>query len=339
MIRRFLSLALLPVFAACSGSGSPTDFVPPPPPDYVPPASGLFADNVIDVDGEGTLRYFNYYVPPDLPENAPVLILLHSGGGNRTSVINGVGGSTGWRDVAEENGVLLILPNGTGFDGDPDAAIASWNDCRDDEDAGSTADDVAFLDALIDWALLEPDFVLDEDRVYVAGEANGGLMGYRAALELGDRLAGVATFIANRPASPEASCVRAENEISPEPVSMIAWVGTADTVMPFAGGDVSLGTGGTVLSAIETLNFWILRNQTSDVEPAFTYPDLDPTDGSTVISERYVFGADNSEVLYVTVLGGGHSMPTIRYTTLVGSENRDVESTTEAWAFLSTQRR
>lgn len=334
MYRRFLLLAVLITAAACSRSGSPTDFVPPPPPDYVPPDPGLVANNEID-DGSGTLRYFDYYVPTDLPEDAPVLILLHGGGGNRVSVVNGTSGSTGWMDVAEENGVLLIIPNGTDSIGDADGVFANWNDCRDDQTGGSDADDILFLDALIDWALVQPEFVLDEDRVYIAGSSNGGLMGFRVALELGDRLAGVATFIANRPASPDASCLLAESQVDPDPVSMIVWVGTQDLVMPFEGGDVNFGNGGTVVSAIETVNFWILRNQTSDAEPEFTYPDLDPLDGSTVIAERFIRGTNDSEVLFVTVLGGGHSMPSLRYP----AQNRDVEGTTEAWEFLRTQRR
>lgn len=340
MSRHFFLVAVLIACAGCSGggggSGGPPDFVPPPPPDYEPPVPGLYSTQL--VDGSGTLRVFDYYVPTALPEDAPVLILLHSGGQNRISVIDGTSGSTAWRDVAEDNGVLLIIPNGTDGIGDPDATAARWNDCRSDEDAGTDADDIAFLDALIDWAVTEPDFVLDEDRVYIAGAANGGLMGFRAALELGERLAGVATFIANRAAIPDPSCLRAEAEVTPVPVSMLVWVGTQDLVMPFEGGDVSLGIGGTVVSAIETVNFWILRNQTSDAEPEFTYPDIDPTDGSTVIGERFVFGADGSEVLFVTVLGGGHSMPSLRYPS-AGRQNRDVESATEAWAFLSTQTR
>lgn len=335
MVRRYLSVVLLPVLAACSGSSSP----PPPvfdPPVYTPPTPGLFAGNTISVNASE--RVFDYYVPLDLPENAPLLIVFHGGGQNRSSVIDGTGGATGWVDVADDNGVLLILPNGTDNLGNADASAAFWNDCRVDRTGGSVADDTAFLNGLIDWALLNDNFLVDAERVYVAGASNGGLMGFRAALEAGDRLAGVATFIANQAALPDELCLAAENETAPEPVSMLIWLGTEDLLMPFDGGEVGLGDRGTVLSALETVNFWIARNQTTETEPVMAYPDLDPTDGSTVVGERYVGGADDSEVMFVTVIGGGHSMPSLRYPS-AGRQNRDVESAVEAWAFLSTQTR
>ena len=345
MFRKSLSLFVITLcVASCSDSsgsnGGPTD--PPlfvsPDPDYTPPIPGLYSNIEIDVVGDGDVRYFDYFVPTDLPANAPVLIVLHGGGQNRTSVIDGRSGSSAWREVAEDNKVLLILPNGTGVDGDTNATVAWWNDCRIDQINGAEADDVAFLDALIDWAFLRPEFILEPERVYVAGEANGGLMAYRAALELSDSVAAAAAFIANRAANPDTSCATAEDESDPEPVSIAVWVGTQDVVMPFEGGDVLGGAGGSVVSAIETADFWNLRNQTSTSEPVFSYPDLDPGDFSTVISERFIEGTDDSEVLYVTVLGGGHSMPSIRYPS-GGQQNRDVESAEEAWAFLSTQRR
>ncbi len=307
-----------------------------PPVTYTPPAPGLRSDNTLSVSG--TTRYFDYYVPPALPEDAPVLILLHGGSQNKTSVIDGTTGSSAWLSVAESEAVLLVVPNGTGADGDPNAVSASWNDCRSDQVSGSNADDVAFVAALIDWALNEPSFVVDETRVYVAGASNGGLMSYRAALELGGRIAGIAAFIANSPVNLDPSCEAAVNDPNPAPVSVFICNGTADVLMPFNGGTVALGDGGEVTSSLERREFWRARNSTTQPLLPVVYPDIDTTDNSTVVGADYVGGTAGAAVSWLTVFGGGHTMPSLVYFSS-GAQNRDIESAAIAWEFLQDKRR
>ena len=330
-------LALLGVaLTGCTSSGSDTPAPQDPPAAYAPPAPGLRTDNTLSVSG--TTRYFDYYVPPALPEDAPVLILLHGGTQNKVKVIDGTMGSSGWLSVAESEAVLLIVPNGTSADGDPNAVSASWNDCRSDQVSGSSADDVAFIAALIDWAMNEPSFVVDENRVYVAGASNGGMMSYRAGLELGDRIAGIAAFIANNPVNLDPSCEAAVNDANPAPVSVFICNGTADVLMPFNGGAVALGDGGEVTSSLETRDFWRARNSTTQPLPPVVYPDIDPTDNSTVVGADYVRGTGGAAVSWLTVFAGGHSMPSLLFSS-AGAQNRDIESAAVAWAFLQDKRR
>jgi polyhydroxybutyrate depolymerase len=327
-----LSIAL----TGCSSSGSDTPAPQDPPAAYTPPAPGLRTDNTLSV--LGTTRYFDYYVPPALPENAPVLILLHGGTQNKGKVIDGTTGSSGWLSVAESEAVLLVVPNGTDADGDPNAVSANWNDCRSDELSGSSADDVAFIAALIDWAVNEPSLIVDEDRVYVAGASNGGMMSYRAALELGDRIAGIAAFIANNPVNLDPSCEVAVNDPDPAPVSVFICNGTADVLMPFNGGSVALGDGGQVTSSFEKRDFWRARNSTTQPLPPFVYPDIDPTDNSTVVGADYVGGVGGAAVSWLTVFAGGHTMPSLRFFS-TGKQNHDIESAAVAWEFLEDKRR
>lgn len=327
-----LSIAL----TGCSSSGSDTPALQVPPAAYTPPVPGLRADNTLSVSG--TTRYFDYYVPPALPEDAPVLILLHGGTQNKTKVLDGTSGSTGWLSVAESETVLLIVPNGTGADGDPNAVSARWNDCRSDQVSGSSADDVAFIAALIDWAVNEPSFVIDENRVYVAGASNGGMMSYRAALEIGDRIAGIAAFIANNPVNLDPLCEAAVNDASPAPVSVFICNGTADVLMPFNGGTVALGSGGEVTSSLETRDFWRARNSTIQPLPPVVYPDIDSTDNSTVVGADYVGGTGGAAVSWLTVFAGGHTMPSLLFFS-TAAQNRDIEGAAVAWAFLQDKRR
>lgn len=328
----------LPISAltGCSSSGSDASAPQDPPAAYTPPAPGLRADNTLSV--AGTTRYFDYYVPPALPEDAPLLILLHGGTQNKGAVIDGSTGSSGWLSVAESEGVLLVVPNGTGADGDPNAMSAYWNDCRSDQASGPSADDVAFIAALIDWAMNEPSLIVDENRVYVAGASNGGMMSYRAALELGDRIAGIAAFIANNPVNLDPACEAAVNEADPAPVSVFICNGTADVLMPFHGGAVALGSGGQVASSLETRDFWRARNATTQPLPPVVYPDIDPTDNSTVVGASYVGGNGGAAVSWLTVLAGGHSMPSLLFFS-AGAQNHDIEGAAVAWGFLQDKRR
>jgi polyhydroxybutyrate depolymerase len=109
--------------------------------------------------------------------------------------IGHAGGTQAWRDLAEENGFLLIVPNGTNARiGDPRGNDQNWNDCRSAARVGETkADDVGFIIALVEWA--QREMRIDPLRVYATGASNGGGMSYRLAIERPDRFAAVAVFI------------------------------------------------------------------------------------------------------------------------------------------------
>jgi hypothetical protein len=101
---------------------------------------------------------------------------------------------------------------------------------------------------------------------------------------------------------------------------------------------------GTVISALASRDYWIAHDGTSTT-PAQTisYPNTFAGDGSTVTSDLYAGGAEGSEVMFYRVRGGGHSEPTVEhpFDPLVllllglGRQNRDIEGSREAWAFLS----
>ncbi|MGH9857026.1 MAG: hypothetical protein ACRD4B_04190, partial [Acidobacteriota bacterium] len=114
----------------------------------------------------------------------------------------------------------------------------------------------------------------------------------------------------------------------------------ADTWMPWNGGRVIKG--GTVISAIATKEYWIGINKTKRT-PSETkrYRDLDRNDRSIVRSELFSSGLEGTEVLFYTIKGGGHSMPSIKHRIgaliqrIVGTQNHDIEIAQEAWNFLS----
>ena len=58
-----------------------------------------------------------------------------------------------------------------------------------------------------------------------------------------------------------------------------------------------------------------------------TLPDIDPSDGSYVVSEKHLNGINNNEVWYYEIIGGGHDWP--------GAwGNMDINAGDEAWLFF-----
>ncbi len=284
---------------------------------------------------DGRVRYFHYYVPEKLVKKAPVVIVLHGGTQDNSSILREKSAQREWLKTADENGVLLIIPNGINpKTGDADGTNQQWNDCRaDDASINTGADDVGFIRALIDWA--SSKFSIDQQRIYATGASNGGMMAYRLAYELSDRIAAVAAFIANIPEHSE--CKKPA-----KPISVFICNGTKDPLMPWGGGLV--GRRGTVISADATRNYWINFDGTSKVPQSKNFPDINRKDGSIVKSELYTGGKNGTEVLFYTVEGGGHNVPSIDHISgrlidwLLGKQNHDVEGVREAWKFLSRQR-
>jgi len=285
---------------------------------------------------DGFTRYFHYYVPDGLSPSPPLLVLLHGGTRSYNQIISGTSASQEWLTIADEEKFLVIIPNGVDPDtGMTDTENQNWNDCRaDDIDTATGADDVGFVSALIDWA--DSRFNIDLDRVYSTGASNGGMMSFRLAHELGDRIAAIAVFIANEPAVSECTGL-------PFVVPTFICNGDGEALfMPWSGGFVVDASRGTVKSAIATRDFWINRNGTATTpSEVINYPNLDLLDGTTVSSERYTGGVEGAEVMFYTVSSGGHTIPSINYQlgllalAVVGRQSNDIEGARHAWDFLS----
>ncbi len=304
-----------------------------------PGSGGKWFENQTISVGD-TTRYFRYYVPETLTGPHPVVFLLH-GGTQDMEVIFGrnAGGTQEWQDIADDEGFLLIVPNGVSAEtGEAWGDNQNWRDCRGDAPAIDTgADDVAFISALLDWA--QTNFNVDTDRVYATGASNGGKMSYRLARELDNRIAAIAAFIANEAAVD--MCADPES-----PVSVFICNGTADPLQQWEGGAISGGRG-TSISAIATRDYWIAQNGCDPTPTGVVmYPDLDRNDGCTVKSELFTGGDEGTEVVFYTVDGGGHTMPSmdhrvpawLRNLLQLGNQNGDIEGTRHAWAFLERQR-
>ncbi len=298
--------------------------------------AGTYVQNATLEHG-GITRYFDYYVPDGLPP-APVPLLLVLHGGTQSNKVVGFTAFIEFHTLADQEGFLVVHPNGT----DPATGLSSptgsfnWNDCRNDAGTSTTtADDVGFLGALVDWAA--GSFAIDPDRVYATGASNGGLMSYRLALESSDRIAAIGAVVANLPANGECAAGPAR------PVGVLVMNGTVDPFMPFGGGTI-LGNTGVVQSTAATRDFWRGVLGTSPAGVPGAVPNVNFADGSTVGIDTYCNGGQGTAMALYTVTGGGHTMPSIAHPvppsfSILGPQNRDLEGASAIWQFLRRHRR
>jgi Poly(3-hydroxybutyrate) depolymerase len=274
-------------------------------------------------------------MPEEPPAALPIVVVLHGGTQSMDAIFSsGAGGTQEWRQIADDEGALLLVPNGTNLDtGAPSGDKQGWNDCRPEERARPDVDDVGFIVALLDWAadrFADTAVTLNTEQTLVTGASNGGMMTYRLATERPRRVAAAAAFIANRPTPSECPDASA-------PVPMLIVNGTDDPLMPYDGGVIapSLGGFGTVASAEATRDDWGEANQADTTQRREEQlPDRDPNDGSVVVCETDPpAGRSGAEVRFCRVNGGGHIMPSVKYR-LQGRQNHDVEGARLAWSFF-----
>ncbi len=293
-------------------------------------APGWHDDLSIQV-GEDT-RYFRYFIPSNLLDPAPPVVLFFHGGTQsmRSTMPPSSQGSAAWPFVAEAEGFVLIVPNGMGDDQDAFGDDQRWNDCRSDGVQVSQADDVAFVEALLDWSL--DNLGHDPDAVFATGNSNGGMMTFRLAQERPDLITAGASFIANLPANSQC-------EEQDEPVPMMIANGTLDTWSPYGGGQLIFGNG-EVLSTDATVDYWLEINGIQGTPVVKTLLQLEPDEPSQIELLRFPGDQSVDTVRFYRMIDAGHTMPTLSRPisalaeSVVGPQNRDIEGAAATWDFF-----
>lgn len=170
---------------------------------------------------DGRERRYYVHAPRgwDGQQRLPVVLVFHGGGGNAEVTIR----QTGMNDVADQNQFLAVYPEGTGR---LQRRLLTWNAGRCCAYAVEhQIDDVGFVIKLLDD--LEQQFPIDTERVYATGISNGGMLCYRLACEIPERIAAIGPVAGNLAVdSPPASL----------PMPIIHFHGMQDRNVPYAGG-------------------------------------------------------------------------------------------------------
>ncbi len=236
---------------------------------------------------DGIERTYLLHIPSSYNENnpTPLVLSLHGGGGDAVNQRR----VSGFNDLADEKGFIVVYPNGTGRLEDK---ILTWN--------GGTCcgyaltyqiDDVGFIRAMV--AELQAQYNIDPKRIYATGLSNGGIMSYRLACDAAD------IFAAIGPVAGTQNYIRCEPS---EPVSVIHFHGTDDTRLPYNGG---IGDDSTTeifyKSVEESINFWLDFDQCATTPKSATQLD--------VRIDAYDECTQGSAIHLYTIVGGKHAWP------------------------------
>ena len=236
----------------------------------------LFEQRVLH---NGEEREYFLYVPDSYNENTeyPVLLNFHGFGGNAKDYINY---ESDFRDVAEQEGVILVYPQGSLLSG-----FSHWNAAPMAEDNKSNTDDIGFIELLI--RNLQQDLSVDPNRIYATGFSNGGMFSYALGCFTEGLIAGVAAVSGLQ--------LNLEDCSPSHPISVLIAHSTTDDVIPYAGSS-------DVASVDETVSFWRTANQTSSEAKESRHNLGD----ETVWIYTYTGGTNGSEVLHYKVDNGMH---------------------------------
>ena len=259
-------------------------------------------------------RHYELFVPSDTP-GMPLVIVLHGNGGTGRQIER----HTSFDRIAAREHFVVVYP---------DAVDRHWNDGRPEVDNG--VDDVAFIASLIDE--IATKHAIDRKRVYVTGMSNGGIMSYRVACDLADRIAAIAPVTGNLPAA-----IRCEPRV---PVSVLAINGTEDPLVPYAGGTVGRNRGSVLSAALSTAHF-ATHAGCGPATGTVDEPDANPADGSRTRRTSYACPAPVTVEL-LTLDGAGHTWPGgSQYLPklLIGGTSRDFDGAERIWDFFSMHTR
>ncbi len=280
-------------------------------------------------------RRYAIYIPKNPPTSPMALVFELHGGGVYIEDLTGESGHKSpyklWMDLADKEKFIVVYPQGL----DGTYSKPSWNDCRKNAQINSNADDVFFISKLIEE--ISSTYKIDQDRIFISGTSNGGLMALRVAIELPEKISAVAVTAAAMP--DKSKCKDPQ-----KPLSVMFINATSDNYLPYDGSFLSNPPNpkhGSVYSVKKSVQIWQKLNQTNPKPDIYNFADIDPNDGSVVTRYIYTNPNNKTSVVLYKITGGGHLAPSIKerysafYEKYMGKQNHDIEMTTEVWNFFS----
>jgi polyhydroxybutyrate depolymerase len=219
---------------------------------------------------------------------------------------------SGWNDLADEYGFIVVYPSGTKFP-------RRW---QAGSRVGDTTDpllDVIFISDLLDE--LESKYNIDSSRIYANGLSNGGGMSFLLGCMLSDRITAIGG-VAGAYAFPLEECLPSR------PVPMIAFHGTADPIVSYHGG--LSGDNGFLFPDLPQ---WMAAR--AALNDCVSAPLELPASGEAS-GIRYSGCSQGADVVFYTIAGGGHAWPggDPLPEWIVGYTSQDINATQVMWEFF-----
>ncbi|HEV2994114.1 MAG TPA: PHB depolymerase family esterase [Acidimicrobiia bacterium] len=259
------------------------------------------------IDDAGTSRSYRLAVPPGA---GPFGLVLNFHGLGSNDVEQAVYSQL--EQAGPAAGYVVVTPQGTGAD-------AFWNIVPN----LATPDDVAYAGLLIDQT--ERTECVNPTRVYSTGISNGAGLSTLLGCRLANRLAAIAPVSG---INLVAACTHGT------PLSVLAFHGNADPVVPYTGGQLSPGLGGLMTTPVPTaVASWAVRDGCARTPRQVSV-------ASTVTETVYRACRAGTQVQLYTLLGDGHTWPGTPFTVpTLGAVNHQVSATDLMLAFFGAHTR
>lgn len=278
---------------------------------YFPNWGGARAQTLVV---SGAKREYLLYVPKsyDKTRPTPLVITLHTSMSWPTSAMN----ISQWNRIADEQGIIVVYPAGTGH------GPKSWEMAA--SETPSRMPDVRFISKLMDE--MEASYNIDKTRIYANGMSNGGGMAFVLSCTLSDRIAAIGMISPGL--DPDWDWCKEDR-----PMPLIAFHGTADPIAPYNGGRSKFGDGVSPSMPL-FVGKWARRNRCA-AEP------VEIPVATDAARREYVDCTDGADVAFYTIQGEGHQWPGGRPIVaqwMVGPYSRSIDATRLMWAFFREHR-
>jgi polyhydroxybutyrate depolymerase len=259
------------------------------------PGGGTFK-KMMDIRADHFRRSYLVHLPPAAAadEPLPLVVVLHGAFDTGKKMER----TTGFSRIADREGFIALYPNGLGLF----SLFRHWNSghcCGRAQALG--VDDPAFLETVI--AEVRERFNVDPQRIYIAGNSNGGMLTHHMAARDSGLFAAAAVVsgtIGGRPTAEEAIWRIPQPEHA---VPMMIFHGRTDEIIPFEGGDERRSKEGrTNLSVDESARFWAAANG------AASEPEEEALYGGRVVLSLWS-GEGAAPVVLYSIDDWGHVWP------------------------------
>ncbi len=261
-------------------------------------------------------RTYIVHVPVeyDAKKPTPVVLALHGAGMNGSMMV----WFTGLNKTSDTKGFIVVYPSGTGT-----GSFLTWN-------AGGLigrfkderVDDVDFISKLLDE--LATLVNVDEKRVYACGMSNGGMMSYRLAVELSERIAAIA---------PVGGTMATDIGEPKRSVPVMHFHGTKDEIVPY-GPPIGTTQSFVRLKGVEDSVLTWVKSNGCDEKP-LTDTLSKEGDKMKVTRRTYSGSKDGADVVLVAIEGGGHTWPGRQLPiAFLGRTARNISANELIWEFF-----
>jgi polyhydroxybutyrate depolymerase len=278
-------------------------------------SSNLNAQITDSIFWDGKQRTYKFFVPTSYTgtKKIPMVISLHPSFSNADNHMN----AAKWQLLGDTANFISVYPNGTS--NQQGSTNFSWNAYN--LSTGSSADDVGFLNALIDSMIT--NFAVDTCRIYISGFSNGAWMSWRMMCDFTNRFAAVAPLSGSWKYGKDGFCdhggCNGSTIPGTNPPSQEATMNCIPSKrMPYMyyRGTNEVNLTDRAITDPNGIYFWSRHNGCDTIATV----DTINISGDQIIRERYLNCLDSTETIIMNVVGNSHTW--------------HASATNEFWKFL-----